>query len=85
MKAIGQIIAYVLLATAFTKNMFATSAANIKFSRDSNKIALHNTTKLEMISDAVAPLNPDTDGLRSILVNASESKPVQGETYFHVY
>ncbi|XP_011050331.1 PREDICTED: uncharacterized protein LOC105143595 isoform X2 [Acromyrmex echinatior] len=77
MKAIGQIMAYVLLATAFTKNMFATSATNIKFSKDSNKIARYNTTKLEMISDAVALLNSDTDGLRSILVNIFESKPVQ--------
>ncbi|KYN33539.1 hypothetical protein ALC56_12251 [Trachymyrmex septentrionalis] len=77
MKAIGQIMAYVLLATAFTKNMFAISATNIKFSRDSNKIARYNTTKLEMISNAVAPLNPDTDDLWSILVNTFESKPVQ--------
>ena len=85
MKAIGQIMAYMLLATAFTKNMFAISATNIKFSRDSNKITRSNTTKLEMSSDVVAPLNPDTDGLRSILVNVFESKPVQGKTYFHVY
>ncbi|XP_011157351.1 uncharacterized protein LOC105194227 [Solenopsis invicta] len=76
MKPIGRILAYVLLAAAFTKKVHATSAANVKFSRDSNKIARCNTTKLELISKP-APLNPDVDGLRSILVNAFGSKPVQ--------
>jgi len=79
MKTIGRILAYVLLAAAFTKNVLATSAANVKFSRNSNKIARRNTTKLELVSEPT-PLNPEIDGLRSILVNVFKSKPVQGET-----
>lgn len=76
MKAIGWILAYVLLATAFTKNVRATSAADVKFSRDSNKIARCNATKLGLVSEPTS-LNLDVDGLRSILVNPFKSKPVQ--------
>lgn len=77
MEAIGRILAYVLLATAFTKNVFATSAGNVKFSRDSFNIARCNATKLELVPEP-ASLNPDIGGLRSILVNVFKSEPVQG-------
>ncbi|XP_012522291.2 uncharacterized protein LOC105828486 [Monomorium pharaonis] len=76
MKAIGRMLAYVLLAAAFTKNVLATSAANVKFSRDSNKIARCNTTKLELISKSTF-LHPDIDGVQSILINAFQSRPVE--------
>jgi len=75
MEAIGRILAYVLLAAAFTKNMFATSTANIKFSRD--KIVLCNATKPELIPEP-ASLNLDIGNLRSILVNAFKSELIQG-------
>lgn len=76
MEAIGRILAYVLLAAAFTKNVLATSAGNVKFSRDSYKIARCNATKLELVP-GTAPLN-DIGDLWDILVNAFESEPNQG-------
>lgn len=77
MEAIGRILAYVLLATAFTKNVLATSVENVTFSRDSFKIARCNDTELELVPD-LASLNSDIEGLRSILINAFQSEPLQG-------
>ncbi|XP_011869989.1 PREDICTED: uncharacterized protein LOC105563210 [Vollenhovia emeryi] len=72
MEAIGRILAYVLLAAAFTKNVLATSAANVKFSRDSYKVARCNATKLELAPET-ASQDSDVGGLR-IPVNALRSE-----------
>lgn len=79
MKAIGRILPYVLLATAFAKNVHATSAANVKFSRDINKIARFNITKLKLVSE-LPLLHSNIEDLWSILDDTFKNKPVQGGT-----
>ncbi|XP_029176270.1 uncharacterized protein LOC114944506 [Nylanderia fulva] len=50
MKAIGRILACVLLVAVFGKNVIATSAANIKFlTGQDNTIVRFNTTQLELV------------------------------------
>lgn len=59
MKAIGRILACVLLVTAFVKNVLAEDTANIKFSKEqSNGVARLNVTRLELVSSS-SPLNSD--------------------------
>jgi len=59
MKAIGRILACVLLVLIITKNVIATSAANIKFSTgQNNKIVRFNTTRLKLVSEP-SLLNPE--------------------------
>ncbi|XP_011643644.1 uncharacterized protein LOC105431260 [Pogonomyrmex barbatus] len=74
MKAIGRILAYALLAAAFTKNVLAMSAANVKFSRDYNKFAPFNITKLELV---LKSLNFDAGDPRSILDGMFKSESMQ--------
>ncbi|XP_012230868.1 protein apnoia [Linepithema humile] len=66
MKAIGRILACVLLATAFVKNVLTANTANIKFSTEqSNEAVRSNVTRLELVSKS-SPLNSDIEDPRNI-------------------
>ncbi|KAL6443745.1 hypothetical protein ACFW04_001673 [Cataglyphis niger] len=72
MKAIGGILACVLLAAVIVKNVITTSAANIKFTTgQNNKIVQFNTTRLELIPEP-SPLNVEDS--RDILDTVFENK-----------
>lgn len=77
MKAIGGILACVLLAAVIAKNVIATSAANIKFTTgQNNKIVQFNTTRLELVPEP-SPLNVEDS--RGILHTVFKNKNDQGE------
>lgn len=87
MKAIGRVLACVLLATAFAKNVLAVSTANIKFSMEqSNEAARSNVTRLELISES-PPLNSDIKDPRNIQIDVFKRKDNHGRIsfYLHIY
>ncbi|EZA50726.1 hypothetical protein DMN91_001405 [Ooceraea biroi] len=78
MKAIGRTLACVLLAVALVKNVLATSAANIEFSKGrSNKTLRSNITRLNLVSEQPLP-SLDNEDLRSTPKDMfeGEDKPV---------
>lgn len=78
MKAIGGILACVLLAAVIAKNVIATSAANVKFTTgQNNKIVQFNTTRLELVPE---PSSLNVEDSRDILDTVFENKNDQGET-----
>ncbi|KAH0946751.1 hypothetical protein HN011_006478 [Eciton burchellii] len=71
MKAIGRMLACALLAVALVKNVLATSAANIEFSKGRvNQIQnLSNVTKLTSNVSEQLLSNPDNEDSRAISKN----------------
>jgi hypothetical protein len=86
MKAIGRVLACVLLAIAFVKNVLATNTANIKFSNEqSNETVRSNVTRLELVSKS--SLNSDIEEPWSIQDDAFKSEENHGkiEFYLHIF
>jgi len=81
MKAIGRMLACTLLAVALVKNVLATSAANIEFTKGrANQIQnLSNITRLDLLSEQSLP-NPDNEDSRIIRKNKRDDE--QGEMWF---
>jgi hypothetical protein len=82
MKAIGRMLACALLAVALVKNVLATSAANIEFSKGRvNQIQnLSNVTKLTSNVSEQLLSNPDNEDSRAISKNKRGGE--QGEMWF---
>lgn len=88
MKAIGRILACMLLAAVIAKNVIATSAANIKFSTgQKNKVVRFNITRQELVPE-LSPLSWSRNYLedaRGILDSVFKNKGDQGRISFYLH